>query len=300
MVKSFLEELENNPRNLPLPEHVINAIEGATIAYVDTVFGQRLYCVRDWVYFVSRSKAANRSGPWSDLKKVIETEGSFKVSENLRVLEIDTSGGKQRMDFTDEEGLYQITQRMSDRSKNVRDIKTYLAKSGVYMGEAYRNPGAAADELYNREYDKLIAEGFSPEEAQQWLDVRRKQKQQRLAIVAIWKDRGINRPTDYADLTNQIHRVALGRTATRHKRELAVKDTPRNYISAADNATIQVTELTSGLLHIHRESYGKPELSEDIDDVRPIIDAARPEIQNVFSKKPRRLPAANRPPNLDR
>jgi hypothetical protein len=40
--------------------------------------------------------------------------------------------------------------------------------------------------------------------------------------------------------------VALGRTATHHKRELAVKDTPRNYVSAAANATLQVTELTSG------------------------------------------------------
>jgi hypothetical protein len=49
------------------------------------------------------------------------------------------------------------------------------------------------------------------------------------------------------------------------------------------------------LFHEHRESFGKPELSEDIDDVRPIIDAARPEIQNVFSKKPRRLNAGNKP-----
>lgn len=42
-------------------------------------------------------------------------------------------------------------------------------------------------------------------------------------------------------------------------------------------------------LHCYRNSYGVNELAEDIDDVQPIIDAARPEIQNVFSKKPRRL-----------
>jgi hypothetical protein len=172
-------------------------------------------------------------------------------------------------------------------------------QAGVFVDQARRDPEAAAAGLetvaYNRNYKRLIAEGFTPEEAQEWLDVRRKQKNQRRIITAIWSVRGVNKPKDFADLTNQFHRIALGRTATRHKRELAVKDSPRNYISAADNATIQITEFTSGLLHDHRESFGKPELSEDIDDVRPIIDAARPEIHNVFSQKPRRLPGANKP-----
>jgi hypothetical protein len=248
---------------------------------------------------VSRSKATNRSGPWSDLKKVIQSQGDFEVSEILRVLEVETPGGKQSMDFTDEGGLYQITQRMSDRSKVVRKVKTFLAQCGVFMGEAYNNPHAAIDMMdrfaYNREYQKLIDEGFAPEEAEQWLHVRGQQKRVRRKITAIWSERGINKPKDFADLTNQIHHVALGRTATHHKRELSIKDTPRNYVSAADNATLQVTELTSGLLHEHRESFGKPELSEDIDDVRPIIDAARPEIQRVFSQRPRRLSSSRKP-----
>ena len=78
-----------------------------------------------------------------------------------------------------------------------------------------------------------------------------------------------------------------------------MKDSPRNYVSAADNATLQITEFTSALLHEHRESFGKPELSEDIDDVRPIIDAARPEIQKVFSKKLRRLRTPEKPKLID-
>ncbi len=287
MTKQLLFDiLQNAPENIQIPEWIISSIreaESDTNTYmvsVETPDGKHLYCVRDWVYSISRSKANNRSGPWSDLKKTFDGHNEFRVSEILRVLEVETPGGKQLMDFTDEEGLYQITQRMSDRSKVVREVKTWLAKSGVFMGDAYNNPiGTAAqfDVIADkREYRKLLAEDFTPEEAEEWLSVRQKQKRGRA-------------------LTNQIHRVALGRTATRHKRELAVKDTPRNYISAADNATIQITEVTSVLLHEHRESFGKPELSEDIDDVRPIIDAARPEIQKVFSQKPRRLSAGNRP-----
>lgn len=254
-----------------------------------------LYAIQDWLKGITSADSNKTKLVWGQIKKqgLISTQPlPYKASD----------GKTYQRDFTNDKGLYLIAQyvRVTNARPVLREIKNHLAEAGVFVDEVRRNPETAVVELESlAEYRKLIAEGFSPEEVQQWLDVRRKQKQQRLAIVAIWRDRGVNRPTDYADLTNQIHRVALGRTATRHKRELAVKDTPRNCISAADNATIQVTELTSGLLHIHRESYGKPELSEDIDDVRPIIDAARPEIQNVFSKKLRRLPGTNRPPILD-
>ncbi len=256
---SLIEEILKTPDGMPIPERIISALKQSMI-YVDTLYGRRLYCIRDWVYHVSGTKTNDRTVAWANLKRAIKKDLSKDIKEgkadvnltvegllNLQSLEIETAGGKQRVDFTDEEGIYQITQRMSDRSKNVREVKTYLAKSGVFMGAAYNNPSTAAVELdraaYKRNYNRLIAEGFTPAEAQQWLDVRSEQKRQRRIITAIWSTRGINRPNDFADLTNQVHRIALGRTATRHKRELAVKDTPRNYVSAADNATIQITEL---------------------------------------------------------
>lgn len=76
-----------------MPEHVINSIESATMMSVVLPNGERLYCVRDWVYWVSKSKATDRSVLWSDLKKSIENEG-FKVSEILRVLGVETPGIK--------------------------------------------------------------------------------------------------------------------------------------------------------------------------------------------------------------
>jgi len=296
---------QNIDPNLPLPEQIIAHLGGDMIC-VDTVEGKRLYCVRDWVYFVSTSKSSDRTPSWANLKRGINKDIAKDIDEgkakknltvetllNLQRFAVETASGKQLMDFTDEEGLYQVTQRMSDRSKTVRDVKTFLAKSGVFMGEAYRNPQAAAAQLQTffekREYEKLLAEGFTPDEAMEWLHVRHKQKEQRNIITHIWKIRGIKKPRDFADLTNRVHNVALGRTASRHKRELRVKDTPRNHVSAADNATLQITELTCGLLHTHRDSLGKAELSEDIDDTQPVIDAARPEIQKLFSQKPRRI-----------
>lgn len=294
---SRLPTLPNIPGegDQPLPLYVAEKWD-FPLAYVqtDTVY---LYAIQDWISGITGADNTRRI--WSDFKRNVNEP---KLYDSIVQLPYTATDGKTyQMDFTDDNGLYLIAQhlRVTEARPVLDEIKRFLAQAGVFVDHARRDPEAAADELdrvaYKRDYNRLIAEGFSPEEAQEWIDVRRKQKNQRRIITAIWGARGINKPKDYADLTNQVHRIALGRTATRHKRELAVKDSPHNYVSAADNATIQITEFTSGLLHDHRESFGKPELSEDIDDVRPIIDAARPEIHKVFSQKPRRLPSLKKP-----
>ena len=76
---------------------------------------------------------------------------------------------------------------------------------------------------------------------------------------------------------------------------LAKHDTPRNYDAAADQLLTAITEMSAGALHEWRDSTGFTELSEDIEDVRPIIDGARPGVYNAFSKKPRRLPSGSHP-----
>lgn len=264
------------------------------LAYHETIDGF-FYAIQDWITGLTGSERDKTKRVWNKLK----TQRSI----SSRLLPYVAKDGKTyQRDFTNDFGLYLITQylRTTKDRPALTEIKKYLADAGVFVDEVRRDPESTSAAFgQSREYRKLLEEGFTPEEAQQWLDVRGKQKEGRLKITAIWSARGVSSRRDFADLTNQIHRVALGRTATRHKRELAVKDSPRNYVSAADNATLQITEFTSALLHEHRESIGKPELSEDIDDVRPIIDAARPEIQNVFSKKPRRLSTSEKPKLID-
>jgi hypothetical protein len=274
---------QNDARPLPL---IVAEKWNFPLAYVKTE-NVILYAVQDWIRGLTGTKVARAI--WAEIKR--RSVGQMSISTQ-QLPYVSSDSKTYQMDFTDDKGLYLIAQYLRvTKARPVLDaIKKYLAEAGVFVDEARRDPGAAAEVFYEREYRKLIAEGFTPEEAQQWLDVRFNQKRTRRFITAVWSARGINKPRDFADLTNLVHRVALGLTATRHKRQLAIKDTPRNYISAADNATIQVTELTSGLLHEHRESLGKAELSEDIEDVRPVIDAARPELQRLFSSKPRRLP----------
>lgn len=115
------------------------------------------------------------------------------------------------------------------------------------------------------------------------------------SITETWWAHGISEPEDLVDLTGKVCEVAIGGKIPINGFETVVQREFHNDLSAIDSATIKFAECVAGLLHIHRESFGKPELSEDIDDVRPIIDAARPEIHKVFSQKPRRLPGAKKP-----
>jgi hypothetical protein len=153
----------------PLPEIVIGNL-GGSMLHIDRD-GTRYYRVIDWVYEVLGSKAKARHNPWRDLKKSIEKgvenfaslenadeKGQSKGGENRNTpwiaLEYETDGGPQTSDFATDEGLYWITQHMSNRSKTVRDVKEFLASAGVFVDKARRNPGLLIDAAVSR-YQQL-------------------------------------------------------------------------------------------------------------------------------------------------
>jgi hypothetical protein len=142
----------NLPEDRPLPELIVEHL-GGTMMYVDQPDGKRLYRVVDWVYEIKGSTSKQRHKPWQDLKNTIERHGDFKVGAILSPLAVDTPGGQQITDFTDAEGLYAITQRISDRSPIVRQVKDYLARAGVFVDEI-RTEADERDALM----EKLIAE----------------------------------------------------------------------------------------------------------------------------------------------
>ncbi len=148
----------------------------------------------------------------------------------------------------------------------------------------------------SKEYRKLIAEGFTPEEARQWLERRAHGIETRKWVTEVWRKREA-RGKDFAILTNIISDIVHGKTATVRKREsgLTRRDTMRNYDAATDQFLTALTEMSAGALHEWRDSIGFNELSEDVEDTRPIVDGARPGVLAAFSKKPRRLPSGEKP-----
>jgi Holliday junction resolvase len=109
MIKSLLPDLiQNNQNDVSLPEQVIDAIEGATMICVERN-GQRLYCVRDWVYWISHSRSKDKTFAWANLKRTIRTQNDpFGILNEIHRLHVPTNGGKQFMDFASSDILTKL------------------------------------------------------------------------------------------------------------------------------------------------------------------------------------------------
>jgi hypothetical protein len=75
------------------------------------------------------------------------------------------------MDFASAQTLYYVTQRMDAETGIRDDVLQYLAKAGVIVDELRVDPVAVAEKAQqDRQIRRLLAEGYSLEEAQQLLE----------------------------------------------------------------------------------------------------------------------------------
>ena len=300
MSSKLLPGFQSN--DLPLPLQVAKKWE-FDLQY-QLIDGKYYYAINDWIAGLATAEISAVRSLWIHMQK---SGGFDQMLNSIQRLNYVASDGKTyQREFTDNTGLYFIAQHM--RSTKARPalaaIKRFLANAGAFVEIAQRNPRQAAFQLnleadrraYDKEYQALLDEGFTPDEARQWLEQRRHGIGTRKWIVSIWQQGGVA-GRGFGILTNKVSEVAIGRSVAERKRELKLPsyETPRNYESTADLVLTDMTELTSGRLHLARESQGLDEFLEDIDDVQPIIDAARPEVYKVFSKKPRRLRSGDLP-----
>src|SRR5260221_520874 len=291
---------QNSQDDRPLPE-IIAEQYGFPLAYHDLDDGKRYYAVQDWIRGVALTNNAKAASDlWTAMKKRLKKIGIETPTWCRSLPYVANDGKTYKRDHADAEALYRITQRM-DANTGLRDqILNYLAKSSVVLDDMRRDPEQAAEMLgtmyKDREYQKLRAEGFSHDDAIQWLEQRANGIQTRKWITGVWKKRGAKN-CDFALLTNQVSEIVHGKTVTerKHEKGLPKLDTMRNYDAAADQYMTALTEFTSGTLHEWRDSIGFPELSEDVEDTRPLVNAARPHAYAMFSKKPRRLRSGDKP-----
>lgn len=286
MSHDMMDPAETDDRPLPL---IVAQRWGFELQHFVEDAGN-LYAVQDWIGGLSGE---------ADVKKVSKLWHKMQSSTSNRTLNVEKlayfarDGKTYQRDYIDAYGLYWIAQQLRSTSARpaLAEIKRFLAAAGVFVDDARRNPRAAAAALEDHaDYKRLIAAGFTPSEARQWLAERQQGKTKRISITGEWAARGVRNGRDYARLTNEVTVVAIGKTATEHRQALQVKSgSLRDHLSALENTALGMTEYLAAGLHQARDSRGVGELSEDVQDVRPIMNAARAELEKAFSKKrPRR------------
>jgi len=122
-------------------------------------------------------------------------------------LPIETSGGKQKLNCANTEGIFRIIQSIP--SPKAEPFKRWLAKIGYERVQEIEDP-----ELATRRTRELYqAKGYSDA----WIEKRMRGIAVRAELTEEWKNRDVGDSREYAILTAEISKAAFGVTPSEYK-----------------------------------------------------------------------------------
>jgi DNA-damage-inducible protein D len=125
----------------------------------------------------------------------------------VHTLSVETSGGEQRMNCANTEGVFRIIQSIP--SPKAEPFKRWLAKVGYERVQEIEDP-----ELGTKRTRALYkAKGYSDD----WIEKRMRGIAIREELTDEWKNRDVKEEQEYAILTAEIAKAAFGVTPGEHK-----------------------------------------------------------------------------------
>lgn len=144
---------------------------------------------------------------WSDLKRKLIDEGS-ELLEKIVQLKMKAQDGKMRTtDVLDTKGIFRLIESIP--SPKAEPFKLWLANLGSERIDEVFNPEIAATRVVNYYRSK----GYSDD----WIKKRLIGIVDRFKLTDVWKDGGIEKPVEYALLTNEIYKSWSGMKASEYK-----------------------------------------------------------------------------------
>ncbi len=146
---------------------------------------------------------------WTDLKRNLsESEGFTQLYEKIVQLKLPASDGKNyETDCANTETVFRIIQSIP--SPKAEPFKRWLAKVGYERIQEIENPELAQDRM-----KQLYEQKGYPE---QWINNRLRGIAIRQNLTDEWKERGIEKESDFAILTAEISKAAFGMTPGEYK-----------------------------------------------------------------------------------
>jgi hypothetical protein len=180
---------EGDKRPLPL---LVASQWSFPLAHIDTNGDpdHYLYCARDWFIGLGGEKSG-----WS----------KFDKSRLISIQPVETKRGNgktESLEFVSAEDLYRIAANMRTMEKRpqLADIKQYLARAGVFVDQARREPEKVAEKLLAR------AKGI----------------QARNVFTAIAQETHHNHTPNYAALTNETYEALFDATKSELVQQLGL------------------------------------------------------------------------------
>ena len=184
---------------------------------------------------------------WYQLKKRLSDEEKSEVSTNCRQLKMRAQDGKMReTDTLDTKGIFRLIESVP--SPKAEPFKMWLASLGKERIDEVFDPEIAA----NRVVNYYRAKGYTDE----WIKQRLIGIVDRFKLTDIWKDGGIDKPVEFALLTNEIYKTWSGMKANEYKAYKGLrKESLRDNMMDIELALTNIGELTTR--DIAREEHPK-------------------------------------------
>ena len=185
---------------------ISNLFEGNEIRSIwDSEKDEYYFSVIDVVGVLSGAKIPRNY--WSDLKRKLQDEGS-QLHEEIVQLKMKASDGKNRLtDTLDTKGILRLIESVP--SPKAEPFKLWLANLGNERINEVFDPELAVNRAVNYYRNK----GYTDE----WIKKRLLGIVDRFKLTDIWKDGGIEKPFEYALLTNEIYKGWSGMKASEYK-----------------------------------------------------------------------------------
>ncbi len=154
------------------------------------------------------TESSNPNDYWYKLKKRMSDDEKSELSTKCRQLKMQASDSKfYKTDVLDTKGILRLIQSVP--SPKAEPFKLWLAQVGSDRIDEMFDPSKAID----RAITIYRAQGHDDN----WIEKRLKGKLHRFQLTDTWKDGGIEKPLEYAILTNEIYMAWSGMKASEYK-----------------------------------------------------------------------------------
>ncbi len=198
----------------------------------------------DWYFSVVDvvailTDSANPRKYWSVLKTRLKKEGS-ELTTICSQLKLQSADGKfYKQDVLNTKGILRLVQSIP--SPKAEPFKLWLAEVGSDRLDEIADP----EKAMQRGADFYRAKGYSPE----WISQRLLSVKIRKELTDEWKERGIEKESDYAILTNELTKAWSGLSVKEYKSlKNLKKESLRDNMTDIELTINQLAELTTKTL----------------------------------------------------
>ena len=193
---------------------------------------------------------------WNKLKQRLKDEGNETVT-NCHQFKMPAADGKMRLtDCADTEQLLRIIQSIP--SPKAEPFKRWLAAIGAERIREIADPEIAA----LRAQDLYRKKGYPDD----WIALRARVVATRAELTNEWKNRGIEKSSDYAILTAEISKAAFGMTPAEYKRLKGLKsENLRDHMSTLELLFTELSEAATTEIARNDDAQG---MAENADAAR--------------------------------